>query len=423
MSVGGALAQEAPADADATMRTQAAAAVSSGHPAPRSPDFLEHLVDSFLALFNMNESGNTIAHYAIAAVLLLIALLARRIVTQIIFVILKKVASRTRTTFDDKLFPALEAVAATFVMLVGIFSSLKVLKLTPEADFFIRSGSRVAFSLVIFWGLWRTLEVLLKHGQEIAAARGMGIASFMPWIRKTLLTIFVVMAVLLTIQSMGYDVKAILAGLGIGGLAFALAAQDTLANIFGAIVVATDQPFKIGEFVQIGPHMGLVEDIGLRSTRLRRVDKSLIVIPNKTVAAEAIVNLSRFTQRRIEQIISLTYDTKPEQMEEMVGEIRRLIHAQPEVDPGSVLVFFRDFAASSLDIWVVYMTKDGDFPKSFELRQRMNMAFMRAVAERGLSFAFPTQTIQLEGQVARQLAERGDRPASPPPPRDNSSGV
>jgi MscS family membrane protein len=392
------------------MTIDAAAAASVAKEAERPPDFLEHLVDAILGLFNIRTSGNTPTHYAVSAILLVLALLARRIVTSLIFPSLRKLAAKTATTLDDKLFPALEGPAAAFVMVVGIFASLKVLKLSPEADEYIRYGSQVAFSLAIFWALWRALAALLEHASEVSRAKSLGIAAFMPWIKKTLLTVFLVVGVLLTIQGLGYDVKAILAGLGIGGLAFALAAQDTLANIFGAIVVAVDQPFKIGETVRIGANVGGVEDIGLRSTRIRLVDKSLMVIPNKTVAAETITNLSRFTQRRSEQVIGLTYDTKPEQMAEIVEAFRKIILAEPEVDPGSVMVFFRDYNASSLDIWIVYVAKDADFQKYMRLRQRINLAFMRAVEARQLSFAFPTQTIQLAGSVAEKLTESRREP-------------
>lgn len=250
----------------------------------------------------------------------------------------------------------------------------------------------------------------------------MGVAAFMPWIKKTLLTIFAIFGVLMVAQSLGADVKAFLAGLGIGGLAFALAAQDTLANVFGSVVVAVDQPFKIGEFVQIGSNAGAVEDIGLRSTRLRRADKALVVIPNKTVAAEPITNLSRFTQRRVEQVIGLTYSTKPDEMEALVEEIRRLILSHDQVDPTSVIVQFRDFSASSLDIWMVYVVKDPDFLKHMQLRQKINLAIMREVDARGLSFAFPSQSVYLEGDIARRLAEgrapepRLENPGRPPSP-------
>jgi MscS family membrane protein len=317
-------------------------------------------------------------------------------VTAILFGQLKKLAARTDTTLDDKLFPALEAPVATFIMVVGIFAALKVLKLPEETSVAISYGSTVAFSLVVFWGLMRAFNALLDHAREIAARRQMSIAAFMPWIKKTLVSIFVVIGVLLTVQSLGYDVKALLAGLGIGGLAFALAAQDTLANIFGSIVVAIDQPFKLGEFVQIGPNSGAVEDIGLRSTKLRRADKSLVVIPNKTVAAEAVVNLARYTRRRIEQVIMLNYRATPDQMEGIITDLRSLLTSQPDIDPNSVMVFFRDLNTSSLDIWLVYETPDPDFSKHMLVRERMNLAMMRAVGARGLKFAFPTQTVHLE---------------------------
>lgn len=221
----------------------------------------------------------------------------------------------------------------------------------------------------------------------------MSVAAFMPWIKKSLVAMFVVLGLLLTVQSLGYNVSAILSGLGIGGLAFALAAQDTIANLFGSIVVAIDQPFKLGETVKIGAHVGTVEDIGLRSTKLRLADKSLIIIPNKTVSSEAIVNLSRFTGRRVEQVLALTYATKPVQLEALVQEIGDLIRREAEVNPTSVMVYFRDLSPSSLDLWLVYVAKDADFQKHMALRQRLNLAFMRAVEAKGLAFALPSQTV------------------------------
>ncbi len=387
-------AQDPAADAAAHDTTTAAAAatvVTAGRAAP-APDFLEHLVDAVLERFDVRSGENTVAHYGIAALFLVGAVLLRRVVTNIIFNQLKKLAAKTETTLDDKLFPALEAPVATFIMLVGIFSALKVLKLSSGTDHYIGNGATVALSLNLFWGLLATLDALLDHAHEVAREKQMGVAAFMPWIKKSLVAVFVVLGLLLTVQSLGYNVSAILSGLGIGGLAFALAAQDTIANLFGSIVVAIDQPFKLGETVKIGANTGLVEDIGLRSTKLRLVDKSLVVIPNKLVSSEAIVNLSRFTARRVEQVLTLTYDTAPAQMEALVQEIRGLIRNEAEVEQTSVQVYFRDFSASSLDLWLVYVVKDADFPKHMALRQRLNLAFMRAVEARGLAFAFPSPT-------------------------------
>lgn len=386
----------APALALAQAAGQAEAVQQAVAPAERTPDFLEHVVDLVLGALHLpNTGGNTFTHYGIAAGFLLVGVLLRRVVTNIIFHYLKKLASKTETTLDDKLFPAMEAPTATFVMLLGIFASLKVLKLSENTDHYIALGSTVAFSVAIFWGLFRAFDAVLEHAHEVAREKQMGVAAFMPWIKKTLITLFIILGLLVIVQSLGYDVKAALGALGIGGLAFALAAQDTIANIFGSVVVATDQPFRIGETVTIGSHTGTVEDIGLRSTKIRKTDRSLVTVPNRTVANESIVNLSRFTARRVEQVIGVAYDAHPEQLEGAVADIRRLIESDPAVNAPDTHVYFRDFSASSMDIWIVYVIKNADFAQHMQVRQRINFAIMRAVEARGLSFAFPTQTVHV----------------------------
>lgn len=405
MSTLGAVAQPAKTtDAAEAARTALAATVATSRADVRSPDLLEHIVDVFLRFFNVTSSGNTAIHYAISAVFIVGAILLRRFLTTIFFNQLKKLAAKTETTLDDKLLPALESPSATFVMVTGIFAALKVLKLSETADHSIAAGSTVAFSLVIFWGLLRAFDAIIDHAAEIAKVKQMGIAAFMPWIKKSLIAVFVVVGTLMIVQSLGYNVSTILQGLGIGGLAFALAAQDTIANLFGSLVVAIDQPFKIGETVKIGTHTGTVEDIGLRSTKIRLIDKSLVVMPNKLVSSEAIVNLSRSTQRRVEQVIGLTYDTTPDQLAVIVEDIREILLSDAEIDPTSVMVFFRDLSASSLDVWVVYASREADLKEGFALKQRMNLAIMRAVAARGLSFAYPTSVMHLDGPVAKAIA-------------------
>ncbi|MDB6169674.1 MAG: MscS Mechanosensitive ion channel [Verrucomicrobia bacterium] len=394
-------------DSQAELNTSAAAAVAT-HSVPRvrPPDFLENLVDEILRAFNVRSSGNTATHWIIFALILAGALLLRRVVTDVIFNQLKRLAARTETTLDDKLFPALETPVATFVMLFGIFAALKVLKLSESADEALGYASTISFSLVVFWGLLRAFNTILDHAHLIAAQKGLAIAAFMPWLKKSLVVLFVIIGVLLIAQSLGADVKAFLAGLGIGGLAFALAAQDTIANVFGSIVVAIDQPFKVGEVVKIGAHTGTAEDIGLRSTKIRLVDRSLVIIPNKTVAAESVVNLSRFIQRRTEQTLGLTYETTPDQMEAILREIRELIRGEPEVDQASVVVAFTNLSASSLDVLVVYSTTSADALAAIKLKERLNLAFMRAVAAHGLSFAFPTQSVVLSRPAAKPAGDR-----------------
>lgn len=392
-----AAAQEASSTAPARPATDAAAAaaVATGKAEVRTPDFVEHVVDLILAAFDVRSSGNTATHYVIALLITLAAYVLRRVVTTVIFSFFKRLAARTETTLDDKLFPALEGPVKALIVVVGTVLALKVLKLSATADETLRYAYTMAFSFVLFWGFLRAFNTVLDHLAEVARDRQLGLAPFMPWIKKSLLAVVFVFGVLMIAQSLGADVKAALGALGIGGLAFALAAQDTIANVFGSVVVAIDQPFKIGETIRVAGNVGTVEDIGLRSTKLRLLDRSLMVIPNKTVAGEVITNLARFNGRRVEQVVGLTYGTPAAKMEEIVAEFRRLLLAEPDVDPASVICYFRDYGASSLDIWLVYVVKDPDFHRHMELRQRLNLAFMRAVEARGLSFAFPTQTVHV----------------------------
>jgi len=385
--------------------TAAAAAVANGTvQTPRTPEFIEHAVDVVLEQFDVRTNENTPSRYIACAAILVVTFLLRRIVVLVVFGVFRRFSARTKTTIDDRLFPALETPAGMLIVVIGFVTALKALKLTPSADQMLGYVYTVSFSLVTFWLLLRAFNTILDHLHQVTKDRNMGVAAFMPWIKKTLVVIFFIFGVLMIAQSLGADVKAFLGALGIGGLAFALAAQDTIANLFGSVVVAVDQPFKIGETIQIGSTIGMVEDIGLRSTRIRRVDKALVVIPNKSVAAENITNLSRFTRRRVEQVLGFTYDTTAEQMDELVSEIRRIILAEDEVDPASLICYFRDYNASSLDVWIVFEVKDPDFHKHMKLRQRLNLSFMRAVKARGLSFAFPTQTLYFEGEIARQMA-------------------
>ncbi len=372
-----------------------------------APHFLESLVDSMLDLFHVQPSGHTPMHWTIAALFLILAILLRRALTTVVFGFLKKRVAKAAPSLNLRVLPAIEAPIGGLIVLTGVLAALKVLGLSEVNHSRIDYAAAVAYSLMLLWLVLQAVNGLLDHLQDAAREKQLGVAAFMPWIKKSLLTLGVIFGALKIAQGLGADVGAFLAGLGIGGLAFALAAQDTLANFFGSVVVAIDQPFKLGEMVLIGKQQGVVEDIGLRSTKLRLLDQSLAIIPNKTVAAEAVQNLSRFTGRRSEQIISLTYDTKPEQMEQIVGDIRQMIITEATVDAATVQVYFRDLNQSSLDLWVVYLTKDPNYDHHLAARQRINLGLMRAVAARGLSFAFPTQVMHLDGPVAKQLAGQG----------------
>ncbi len=377
------------------------------------PELVEDLVDQVLRLVGLPAAGNTPAHFGVAFALLILALLLRRVVVAWLFRLLRQGARRTAFEFDDHVLPALEGTVKTLILLIGAVGALMVLKLPPAAERALQWGYVAAFSLITLVFFLKLAGAILDHLQEQARSRQLNVVPFMPWIRRIVIAVVFVFGVLMIAQSMGANVGAFLAGLGIGGLAVALAAQDTLANIFGSIVIAIDQPFRLGEFVQIGANSGSVEDIGLRSTRLRTAQKNLITIPNKTVAAEAISNLTRFSQRRAEQTFRLSYESTPEQMTALVEDIRGIVLGEEDVDRSSAIVQFTELSASSLDIWLAYNSLGPDFVKFLKLKQRINLQIMRAVRSRGMAFAYPTQSIHLESWPQGIPPSGAARPSAP----------
>ena len=377
-------------------------------PAPaavREPQVLESLVDRTLGVAQVRSTGNTPAHYGIAAAILLGAFILRRVVVRGVFWGFVRLARRTRTELDERLVGAMERPAMTLVTLVGLVAALRVLKLPPSADIALTWLSTLAFSLLVLVTVLRLIGALLDHAQYRAGKRRLSVGAFLPWMRRTVYALVVVIGVLLIAQSLGANVRAFLAGLGIGGLAVALAAQDTLANIFGSIVIAVDQPFRIGETIQVGAHIGTVEDMGLRSTRLRTPAGHLITIPNKTVAAESISNLTRFTRRRVEQTLRLAQTTTPAQLQQLVQTIRELILAEAEVEQSSVITHFTEIGPASLDIWIAYNTRGPDFLAQVRLKERLNLAILQTIARHGASFA-PTQRMQSEAPAAARDAAK-----------------
>jgi MscS family membrane protein len=355
----------------------------------------------------LQVGDNAFGRVLLSLGVLLLTVLLRRLILSLVFKVLQRIAARTTSRLDDKIFAGLQSPLSVFILVLGVFLSLALLSLDPAVDRVVLWLFQITVMTVIFWGFLRLTDIVADHVYEHARDKGMGITPFIPLIKKTLRVFFIVIGVILIIQNMGYSVGSLLAGLGIGGLAVALAAQDSLSNFFGSLVVAVDRPFKVGDFVQIGSTMGSVEEIGLRSSRLRTPQRTLVTIPNKMMANEVITNFSVMPQRRVDQTIGLTYDTTPDQMEAILGDFRAILKNDPGVHQDFLAVNFLGYGASSLDIQIIYFCADPNIVKSFELRERINLALMRAVNARGLSFAFPTQTVHLDGAVAKQLAARG----------------
>lgn len=241
-----------------------------------------------------------------------------------------------------------------------------------------------------------------------------------PLVRKTFRVVIVIIAGLYIAESVsGKPMGTIIAGLGIGGLAFALAAQDTIKNFFGSIMILLDKPFSVGERVVVEGYDGAVEDVGFRSTKIRTLDGHLVTVPNEKIASSNIENIGRRpTIRRIFDV-TITYDTPPDKVERAVKIIEEILHNHEGMSPDfPPRVFFNEFNDASLNIMVIYWYQPADYWKYLEFSQKINMQILRAFEKEGIEFAFPTQTVHLANDGRSQLSLRlleqdGDAKRSP----------
>jgi MscS family membrane protein len=199
------------------------------------------------------------------------------------------------------------------------------------------------------------------------------------------------------LQDWGINVTGFIASLGLGGLAFALAAKDTAANIFGGIAILTDNIFKIGEWVKVGDAEGIVEDIGIRTTKIRAFDKRLIVVPNAIIANSNVENFSRRDKRRIMMRIGLIYDTPIEVIKKIVNEIRDMLMNHPDIAKDeSLLIYFDEFDDSSLSIFCYFFTNTAVWSEYLRIREDINLKIKEIVEKNGSAFAFPSNSIYFE---------------------------
>lgn len=354
----------------------------------------------------------TLGELALSFGIILLTLVFRGLLTRFIFANLKQLAKRTRWQHDDQFLEAMEKPVSAFFLVTGIYLAIAVLPVDVEWSGLIHTLYRGISILVVFWGLFRLSDVVVDVFSDLSAASGSdSFRGFGSLIKKSLRVFIIVVGVVMVIDNLGYNIGGILATLGIGGAAFAFAAKDTIANVYGSIALALDRPFRVGDWIQVGDRVdGDVEEIGLRSTKVRTWPKTVISIPNAVLANEMIDNWSRMPKRRVKQVVGVTYETAPETMEQIVEGIREILRNDEDVHQDFILVNWTDFGSSSLDILVYYFTKTKAWLEYMDIRQRINVRIAQLVKEHGSSVAFPTRTLYLEGEVARRLAGGVDLP-------------
>lgn len=217
--------------------------------------------------------------------------------------------------------------------------------------------------------------------------------------------------IVIVIQVWGYDVTGLIAGLGIGGLAISLAAQDTLSNLFGFAAIVSDRPFVVGEYVKTKDVEGLIEHVGLRSTRVRQLDQAIVSVPNSMLASTAVLNWSRLARRRLDLTLGITYRTSADQMEDLLQQLRALLAQREAVDGDSIVVYLVDFGQSSLNILIRCYVNIADWGQFTAEKERILIEIMRLVERLGLQIAFPSQSLYIENADA--IAAQMVREAAP----------
>lgn len=324
------------------------------------------------------------------------------------------VLRRTSSRWDDKVFAEVET-PLDFIFLFTFYRlTYSNLMLPVKANSVLSNGLEIAASVAVVWLLYKLANVASVFLESITSKTDSKLDDqLVPLLRKSLKVFVVAVGVLFILQNNGINVTSLLAGLGIGGLAVALAARDTLANFFGSVTIFVDKPFQIGDWVKVGSLEGTVEEVGFRSTRIRTFYNSVITVPNSKLADSEIDNLGLREYRRFKTSLNLTYDTTPEQMEAFVEGVKAIVRSTPAIRQDYYEIHFESLGAHSLDVLVYIFFKVPSWSEELQQRHNFLLDVMRLAREIGVDFAFPTQTLHISSvhQGAHQppAAKPGDQ--------------
>lgn len=363
---------------------------------PQVQGFLNKFYNGEYGQFLLQEFFNIpLGNILTAFFSLFFFLLLRKLFATLVIKVLQPLTTRTKTFYDDRILSALKGPIAFVFVIIGVRLFFALLFL--ETDF-INSiiDSMITYNVfLVLYALVHALRDLIYHFTERfnpELAHEMG--NFLLAIIRGIILIIGLAAIL---QIWGINVGALVAGLGVGGLALALAAKDTAANLFGSIALLLDKSIRIGEWIKIDGVEGVVEDIGMRTTKIRSFQKSLITLPNQVIANSPIENFSRRGIRRIKMTIGLTYDAKSEQIEKVILDIKTMLRNHKGVaQKETMLVSFTTFDDSSLNILIYTFSNTSNWERYLGIKENINLQIMKIVEDNDVAFAFPSQSLYLE---------------------------
>lgn len=358
-------------------------------------------------LYQFKIAGNEIWRFLFVFLVILISLVAGRLTR---FFLEKKAKHLEAEPGRELLGLILSLVGKPMVLLfftAGLHVSLLFLKLTPEVEKMGNAVTRILFIIAFSYLIYRLVDIVdYLLGKWTAKTHSKIDDMLVPMFRKSIRVTIVIIVCLMVAESIsGKPISTLIAGLGIGGLAFALAAQDSIKNLFGSVVILADKPFEIGDRVDIEGYDGPVEEVGFRSTKIRTLEGHLVTLPNSTVANTTVKNIGKRPFIRRVSDITITYDTPPEKVEKAIQIIKEILDSHEGMHPERPpRVYFTDFNDVSLNIKMIYWFSPPNYWEFQAFNNMVNMEILKRFNEEGIEFAFPTQTIYLANDDKRQLA-------------------
>lgn len=355
-----------------------------------------------------------VAWWQLVGLLLLagLALLVRHLVGWAVRTQGARALSRLVRKLDEDLLKRAALPMGTVVMTVLLIYAFPILRFGVDTNRVIVFGLRIAAAISAVVIVYRVVDlfadVMAKRAHETDTKLD---DQLVPLIRKSLKVVTVILGLIFVLQNLEVDVASLIAGVSLGGLAFTLAARDTVANLFGSISIFADQPFQVGDWVVMQGVEGVVEEVGMRSTRVRTFYRSLVSIPNSKVADGIIDNYGMRESRRTYIKLGLQYDTSPEQVEAFCEGIRGILAANPVVTKDAYHVYFTGFGDSALEIMLYFFFKVDTWSDELMNRHAIYLDILRLAARLGVSFAFPTRTLHVETRAKETEVEPPPRPS------------
>ena len=358
-------------------------------------EIINNFSDIFLSVWKKGILGVDIFQILIGIGIFFIFLIFRGLISKLIIKKLEIISKRTTNKLDDTFVQALEGPARFLPIVLGFFIASYYMTFSSDGREIVDTINRTLITILIFWVIHQIIEPIsyILSGLDKLLTR-----ELIGWILKSLKILIFILGLAAVLELWGIKIGPIIAGLGLFGVAVALGAQDLFKNLISGILVLVEKRFKIGDWIAVkGIIEGTVENIGFRSTSIRKFDKSLAIIPNFQFAENAVVNVSETSNWRIRWIITLQYDSTIDQLKKVREEIENYINSRDDFNQSAgVAVRIEKFSDSSIDILVRCFTNSNSWSNSLEVKERLAIEIKQIVEKNGASFAFPSQSIYIE---------------------------